>query len=95
MHLAVGSLERILDTLNVVDYVKRLDQVDIHYCRVADKSEDRLLFADRLVDIELVAPQPLFETFELTGFGILFEYDDHLLSPPRKKTAPSTCVEEA
>ena len=71
MELAVRILVRLLDPLDILDDLQRLDEVDVNAGGVAHQPQDGLTHPLRLVDGHPLACQPLLEVAELPGIRIL------------------------
>jgi hypothetical protein len=77
MKFTVGTFERFLDPADIFDNFQLLDHVDIDTDGIADQSEDGLMGAFALMDMNILGFDPALERIELPFIGIIFQDDDH------------------
>ena len=77
MKFAVGTFKRLLNTADIFDDFQLFDHVDINVDGISDQTEDGLMGALTLMDMDILSFDPSFEGFELPLIGIVFQDDYH------------------
>ena len=77
MKLFVCMLIGLLHALDILNNLKRRDQIRVDCSGIAHQSEDCVRGTDALVDADLLFLKPGDQALELRLIGILFQYDDH------------------
>ena len=83
MELAVGVFVGFLDPLHVLHDIQGGDQVDIQLGGVAYQAQNGMGLADAGVDGDTLLLEPGDQTLKLVTVGVVFQYDDHGVIPPK------------
>ena len=77
MEFAVCILVRLLHSRDALDDIERTDEIDVHFGRIADKSDNCRVFTSADMDVKSQALNPTCEIFDLLFRLILFDNDYH------------------
>ena len=83
VELAVGVFVGFLDPLHVLHDIQGGDQVDIQLGGVAYQAQNGMGLADAGVDGDTLLLEPGDQTLKLVTVGVVFQYDDHGVIPPK------------